>query len=318
MDDAQLAYVVVGSRQPAQWTDFAERYLGVRPERDGDDLRLRIDGAPLRISIRAADTDRLERIGWSSTPEVAGRVRARIEAAAMPVEPIEQTRLEERGFTGGFEFRDPDGNCIEWVFGPESERAMPERLRTAGFRTGRLGMGHIVLTTRDVAAMKAFYTDLSVFRLSDEVAAPFEAAFLRANPRHHSLALIQGEANGVHHLMLEFTRFDDVGQTYDLALIDSGRIATTLGRHTNDYMTSFYLRTPAGFLLELGWGGRLVDDANWVPQVMDCGPSFWGHERTWLPEAARVRALEMRLKAANDGLGAPLQVTPADIRLVDE
>jgi 3,4-dihydroxy-9,10-secoandrosta-1,3,5(10)-triene-9,17-dione 4,5-dioxygenase len=36
----------------------------------------------------------------------------------------------------------------------------------------------------------------------------------------------------------------------------------TLGTHTDDRMTSFYLRTPSGFEIEYGCGGRFVDDAS--------------------------------------------------------
>ena len=31
----------------------------------------------------------------------------------------------------------------------------------------------------------------------------------------------------------------------------------TLGTHTNDRMTSFYVRTPSGFEIEYGFGGRI-------------------------------------------------------------
>ena len=52
----------------------------------------------------------------------------------------------------------------------------------------------------------------------------------------------------------------------------------TLGRHPNDLMTSFYMRTPSDILVEYGWGGREVDDATWQPQEMKTVGSFWGHQ----------------------------------------
>ena len=82
------------------------------------------------------------------------------------------------------------------------------------------------------------------------------------NPRHHSLALIETGSAGLHHLMVELFNLDDVGQGYDLATLEEGRVATCLGRHTNDFMTSFYARTPGGFMMEYGWGGRVVDPAD--------------------------------------------------------
>ncbi len=41
---------------------------------------------------------------------------------------------------------------------------------------------------------------------------------------------------------------------------EEGRVAYTLGRHTNDHMTS-YANTPSGFFAEYGWGGRVIDPA---------------------------------------------------------
>ena len=51
----------------------------------------------------------------------------------------------------------------------------------------------------------------------------------------------------------------------------------TLGTHTNDRMTSFYVRTPSGFEIEYGCGGVIVDDASWVVQSYDA-QSVWGHK----------------------------------------
>jgi hypothetical protein len=96
------------------------------------------------------------------------------------------------------------------------------------------------------------------FQLSDYILKPFRAFFMHVNPRHHSLALIETGTNGMHHLMVELFSFDDVGQAYDIALTDPERIGVTPGRHTNDHVTSFYSRSPSGFTVEYGWGGRCV------------------------------------------------------------
>jgi len=105
--------------------------------------------------------------------------------------------------------------------------------------------------------------------------------------------------------MVEYQNLDDVGQGYDLAQLEQDRIAYTLGRHTNDYMTSFYANTPSGFFIESGWGGRQIDPENWIAHETTVGPSFWGHERLHLPEDARARFREMRLKLAQDGVRTP-------------
>ena len=53
----------------------------------------------------------------------------------------------------------------------------------------------------------------------------------------------------MHHLMMEFYSLDDVGQGYDIAQQED-RVVAKFGRHSNDLMTSFYMRTPSKFLIE--------------------------------------------------------------------
>jgi biphenyl-2,3-diol 1,2-dioxygenase len=54
-------------------------------------------------------------------------------------------------------------------------------------------------------------------------------------------------------------------------------LTTTIGRHVNDHMISFYSRTPSGFELEFGWGAREVDDRSWV-MTRHNRTAMWGHK----------------------------------------
>jgi hypothetical protein len=173
-----------------------------------------------------------------------------------------------------------------------------------------------VLTVENIDAVMPFYVDLLGFGLSDYMQKPFRAYFFHINPRHHSLALIETGRNGMHHLMVELFSLDDVGQCYDIALSEPERVNVTLGRHTNDLMTSFYARTPSSFMVECGWGGREIEPATWQPVELRNGPSLWGHERIWLPPAEREMAREMRMRAAASGLRAPVQVMEGNYRLM--
>jgi hypothetical protein len=100
-----------------------------------------------------------------------------------------------------------------------------------------------------------------------------------------------------------------------VALGQPDRIATTLGRHSNDFMTSFYANTPSGFFVEYGWGGRSIDPQNWTAAEMTCGPSLWGHDRNWLPPEGRAQARDLRMRAAADGLREPVQVVEGNYTL---
>ena len=118
-----------------------------------------------------------------------------------------------------------------------------------------------MLTVENIEPVMAFYIDVLGFGLSDYIAKPFRAYFFHVNARHHSLALIETGKNGMHHLMVELFSLDDVGQAYDIALSQEDRVTVTLGRHTNDFMTSFYCKSPSSFMFECGWGGREIDHA---------------------------------------------------------
>ena len=186
----------------------------------------------------------------------------------------------------------------------------------SGFRTGPLGLGHAVLTVANIDPMRAFYSGVLGFGLSDYITKPFRAYFFHVNARHHSLAMIETGKSGMHHLMVELYSLDDVGQCYDIALGQQDRVNVTLGRHTNDFMTSFYAKTPSSFMIECGWGGREIDPSTWKPVEMHHGPSLWGHERVWLPPKDREVAREMRLRAAEEGLRAPVQVMEGNYKLM--
>jgi 2,3-dihydroxybiphenyl 1,2-dioxygenase len=207
---------------------------------------------------------------------------------------------------------DPLGNRVELFCGLDcAEHEFRPPRPGGGFRTGELGFGHAVLAVPRIDQVLPFYRDVLGMRMSDYAAVPFRAVFLHVNPRHHSLALLESEHAGLHHLMIEALSIDDLGRAYDAA-IEQGVVRVTLGRHTNDHMLSFYSASPSGFMVEYGWGGRSIDDATWKVEEMVHGPSLWGHERSWLGEEKRAEARALRLQAAAAGLRAPVHVVNAE------
>ena len=50
--------------------------------------------------------------------------------------------------------------------------------------------------------------------------------------------------SGIVHLMVEVENADDVGLCLDRALRRKVKMSATLGRHVNDKMLSFYMKTP--------------------------------------------------------------------------
>jgi 2,3-dihydroxybiphenyl 1,2-dioxygenase len=314
-----LGYAGFGSAALDDWRQFGTRLVGLQAvERSASLLAFRMDDRKQRIVIDRAMPEGSRFLGWEVADAAAlDRLAARLEQAGVDVTAEPQTLADNRRVRGLISFHDPAGNRLEAFYGADID-ATPFRpgRSISGFRTGPLGLGHAVLTVENIDAVMPFYVDLLGFGLSDYMQKPFRAYFFHINTRHHSLALIETGRNGMHHLMVELFSLDDVGQSYDVALTEPDRVGVTLGRHTNDLMTSFYARTPSSFMIECGWGGREIEPSTWQPFELHDGPSLWGHERVWLPPADREVAREMRMRAAASGLRAPVQVMDGNYRLM--
>jgi 2,3-dihydroxybiphenyl 1,2-dioxygenase len=293
------------------WATFGEKFLGLQlVDRSRSTLTFRMDDRRQRVVVHGSGGQGASFFGWEVANAAAlDALAARLEAEGVAVRRLPRATADERRVAEIIAFNDPVGNVLEAFHGAEvaTDPFRPGRA-ISGFRTGPLGMGHVVMNVARIEDVIPFYQDVLGFELSDYTLRPFKAYFFHLNPRHHSFAVVETGQNSVHHLMMELFMLDDVGQAYDLAQGEPGRVATTLGRHTNDWMTSFYARTPSGFLVEYGWGGRSIDPATWTPVEMTCGPSLWGHDRDWLSAEGRATARELRLKAAAEGMREPVQV----------
>jgi len=314
-----LGYAGFGSTALDDWRQFGTGLIGLQAvERGNSLLAFRMDDRKQRVVIDRAMADGTRFFGWEVKDAAdLGALAARLENAGVDVTAEPRTLADTRRVRGLISFADPEGNRLEAFYGAETD-ATPFRpgRSISGFRTGPLGLGHAVLTVENIDAMMPFYVDLLGFGLSDYITKPFRAYFFHVNARHHSLAMIETGRSGMHHLMVELFSLDDVGQAYDVALTQQDRVGVTLGRHTNDFMTSFYAKSPSSFMIECGWGGREIDPGNWQPVEMFDGPSLWGHERVWLPPEDREMAREMRMRAAAEGRRAPVQVMEGNYRLM--
>ena len=306
-----LGYVGIRASDLDEWANYATRFLGMQlVEKSRAALALRMDDRKQRLIVHGAEDDGPAFYGWEVADAAAlDALGAHLEKSAVGVARGPRALADERRVKDLIVFADPIGNRLEVFHGAEttSEPFKPGR-SISGFRTGPLGMGHAVLTTERLDEIMPFYTDVLGFRLSDYILRPFKAYFLHVNARHHSLAFINTGRNGIHHLMIELCFLDDVGQAYDLALREPETIGTTLGRHANDRVTSFYSRSPSKLLVEYGWGGRTIDPGAWTAQECREGPSLWGHDRMWLSPEGREAARQMRIGVAEGGSRAPLDV----------
>lgn len=311
MSLSSFGYMGVKTSNLDDWADYGTRVLGLQlTEKTRSSLSFRMDDRKQRIVVEAGDNLAPPVLGWEVENAAEFQLfAARLDNANVPVTLGTRAEADARRVKELLVFHDPVGNRLEVFYGPEisADPFRPGR-NISGFRTGSLGIGHAVLQVENIDDVMPFYTEVLGFKLSDYVLKPFRVYFFHINSRHHSLALVEWNKNGVHHLMMELYNLDDVGQGYDLALQQPEKMGATLGRHINDLMTSFYTFCPSGFMVEYGWGGKSIDEKNWEPVEVTDGPSFWGHERSWLPPEGRAKALEMRLDAAARGVREPVEV----------
>ena len=318
MDIGALGYVGVHASSLEDWTSFGTRFLGMQLVDKADKrIALRMDDRKQRILVNEDGGEGVAFFGWEAADAAAlERCAARLEHAGVAVSRGSRALADARRVKDLIVLADPLGNRLEIFHGAESasDPFKPGR-SISGFRTGPLGMGHAVLHVKNINDVLPFYQDVLGFRLSDYMVRPFNAYFFHANPRHHSIAFIETGRNATHHLMVELFSLDDVGQCYDLALGEEGRIGVTLGRHINDEVTSFYSNSPSGFMVEYGWGGRVIDVDNWEPEEVTWGPSMWGHDRMWMTQEKRAEARAIRIAAAATGLRKPVNVIEGNYKL---
>ena len=276
-----LAYVGFESPAAKEWQTFGPEVLGAELV-DGDDhtVRLRLDDHAWRIAVHTGPLDRLAYLGWSvKGPDALARISERLIAAGVKVEDGTPGELAGRQVQAMAWFEDPAGLRHEVTWG---QRVRPSSFRPgrpiSGFVTDGGGLGHLVLVVPDRDSEERFITELLGLRLSDQVdMGPVGLRFYRCNQRHHSLALVPVPGMvGVHHLMVEVGSIDDVGTGLELVERRGMLVALSLGRHTNDLMTSFYVRSPSGFEVEYGTGGLLVDETAWEGASYEA-ISVWGH-----------------------------------------
>lgn len=299
-----LGYIGLGSSNPDAWLTFGTEILGMMPARaipgegwggpgeirdttgkpgtgpDGT-VYLKMDERQWRVAIHPTDGSRdLLYMGL----ELAGPLElevgiAELRKAGIVVREGSPADAFARAVTGIAYCEDPTGNPIELYYGPTTDYKFASPFPGLEFVAGHLGIGHFNLFVNNQSECFDFYTRRLGFKLSDYVRYGPDASlqFLRCNERHHSLAMVDlGGGNAVQHLLFEMATIDDVGMALDRAKRSGAAVVSSLGRHRNDGMLSFYMRSPGSFDVEIGCGGKLLDD-RWSPNEF-CEGDVWGHD----------------------------------------
>ncbi|RJF93156.1 VOC family protein [Sphingomonas cavernae] len=285
-----LAYVIIDSADVEGWRSYGENVLGMQAFDHGDGIRLRMDDRPFRVQILKGAEEKFHAAGlvYADKPDFDAGI-ARLRAAGVALELASVDEAKERHVREFVRCTDPSGNRLELGWGNIVDgKPFVSPQGVPGFITGEMGLGHIVFPAMKLAETRAFYVDLLGFGDSDEMRAYFQGGgpddpgvgfhFLHCdNPRHHSVALGEFPApSGLIHMMVEVPGLDDVGRALDRAMAAGVHISSSLGKHMNDKMTSFYMRTPSGFDVEYGCGGIQPDWKTFTPTI-SLKEDEWGH-----------------------------------------
>lgn len=295
MDIVGLGYVGLDVPDPEAWMRFGCDVLGLdlarAPEGDaylpdasegrGADgsVYFKIDDWSWRLAVHpASGKPGLRYMGF----EVAGEMEleaalAELKAAGHPARRGTADECLVRAVSGIGYTSDPAGNSIELFYGPLVTNNYRNSMGME-FLTGKLGMGHINLFVRRYEECADFYMRLLGFRLTDyyHVGPELTVNFFHVNPRHHTVGIMKvADVDAVHHIMFEATELDMVGQALDRATAAGCKITASLGRHSNDRIISFYVESPSGVEVEIGWGAMQVGP-DWTPRYRAPG-DIWGH-----------------------------------------
>ena len=202
-------------------------------------------------------------------------IRRRVERENLQV-------LSERpasaGVQDGFSFVGPEGWVFEVYTGMQAHAGGP-----LSFGPDRYG--HLNFHPQDVKGMMQFLVRVLDFRLSDVIGDDF-AYFMRCNPDHHGIALIQGRGTFHHHAW----------QTQSIA--DLGKLGDRLNRVGRELIWG-PVRHGAGHNIAAYYveaSGAVVELYTDLEQIYDDSrpPVRWGAEENWWNMWGSYRPEEFR------------------------
>lgn len=285
-----MGYVVIESNKLDDWRRFLKQGLGLHLECESEDqLAFRVDCHARRFIINRGPAEDFVAIGWQVRDARAlGEIQRRLESCGIEVESGDPAAAKARGVSSYLSINGPKDLPLEFFIEAVVTDA-PLRMLTSGFVTGDGGMGHVAITTRHPQKMQRFWQEIFDARLSDRISQKIagmtlDVTFLRLNERHHSIAVaalrglrMDPIRTKVQHVNLLCQTREDLARAYE-RLKDLGyEMAHEIGQHPNDREVSFYVLSPSGFEIELGWDALTVDEQTWTPTHYNA-ISIWGHK----------------------------------------
>jgi len=163
-----LGYVGVRAKDLGDWASYGSGLLGLqRIDKSHSTLAFRMDDRKQRIIVDADGGEGIGFFGWEAADARALQaLAAKLDNAQIKVVAGTKALADERHVKDLIVLADPRGYRLEIFHGAESAAAPFKPGRSiSGFRTGALGLGHVVLNVDTAATMEqmtAFFTTCSV------------------------------------------------------------------------------------------------------------------------------------------------------------
>ncbi|MDH0289476.1 VOC family protein [Pseudomonas sp. GD04087] len=287
---SSMGYAVIESERMDRWRALLKAGIGLHEaQADSEVLAYRMDEHQRRIIVKRGATEDLVAVGWqlrdrSTLDEVLQRLK-KLGIVATKGSPHQAA---ERGVREFWRVIGPKRLAIELFTEPLTDDR-PLEMLSPGFITGEMGMGHLAITSRKPEQMRRFWQEVFDARHSDHIVeriagVTLDIDFFRVNPRHHSIAIavvkdlpMDPIRTRVQHMNLLTTSVSGLTDAFLRCRKLGFEMAHEIGEHPNDREQSFYVMTPSGFEMELGWNALEVVEETWLTTSYK-GISLWGHK----------------------------------------
>lgn len=278
-DLAHIHHVEVLTPAPQASLDFFVDILGMEVEhREGQSAYLRSWGEYQRYSLKLTEaaTSGLGHLALrADSPAALDRRVAAVEAAGLG----RGWHEGDHGHGKAYAFTDPDGHAMELLWDAERYVAPPHlapALRNVPMRNTARGaavkrLDHVNLLARDVAACRAFATDVLGFRHYEGIRlddGTETGAWLSLSIAAHELIYVHDarEARGrLHHVAFWVDTREECLRAADLFLDYGVHIEAAPSKHAVAGGFFLYGFEPGGNRMEVTTGGHLLYDPEQEP-----------------------------------------------------
>ncbi|MBC9249392.1 extradiol ring-cleavage dioxygenase [Pseudomonas alcaligenes] len=308
---SSMGYAVIESNRLERWQALLQDGIGLHLQHaDSSTLAFRMDHHQRRLIIQRGPAEDFAAIGWQLRDQATlDIVLLRLQARGIAVQVSSAVEAAERGVQRFWRVQGPKRLAIE-LFVDAVTTSEPLDMLSQGFITGAAGMGHLAITSRRGQDMRRFWEEIFDARQSDTIVeqlggVTLDIEFFRVNPRHHSIAIAQVRGmpidpirTQVQHMNLLTTSVSELTDAFLRCRQLGFEMAHEIGEHPNDREQSFYVLSPSGFEIELGWNALEVDEASWQTTTYQ-GISLWGHKP---PKRSAWHKLKTNLGNLGQGL----------------